>query len=1155
MKTLFKIVFVLSMMLGVSGLLMAQTKSGDRSKKTTGATSAAPQASADKKPAAEGEKAASTTPTKLEDTKSKDPLENIKFRNLGPAVGGGRITSVVGIPGQPNVYYVGAAGGGVFMTQDGGLSWKAIFEKESTASIGAIALAPSNPSLVWVGTGEKNIRNDVITGKGVFFSPDAGATWKHMGLRDAGQISNIAIDPRDPNTVFVGVLGHAWGPNAERGIFRTTDGGKTWQKVLFVDEDTGASSLIMDPGNPMVLFAGMWRVRRYPWALDSGGTSGGIFRSSDGGNTWKKLTEGLPTEPTGRIGLGAAPSNPRHIYALVENKKGTLYDTNDLGDHWKMVSNNHNLAARGFYFSELEVAPNDESKVYFMSFNVMLSEDGGKTARSTSPRVHVDHHALWIDPENPNRIINGNDGGVYVSGDAGKTWRYLDNLPIEQFYSVADDDEAPYNLCGGLQDNNGWCGPSNSLSRGGISGFEWYTVTGGDGEYVVPARGKGTHLVYTDSQNGSIQRVSNDTGMSNFIRPYLQGVQSMKPSDLKYRFNWTSPIAVSATDPNEVYLGGNVLFRSTDGGKSWNPISPDLTRNDKTKQQSSGGPIWLDLSGAETVGAILSMSISPVDAKTIWVGTDDGVVQVTRDGGKNWTNATANIANLPQWGRLQQVEASPSDVNSAYIAVDFHEVENNKPYVFKTHDGGKTWTSISAGLPQEDPARVIREDPNKKGFLVLGTDTSLFYSSDDGAHWTQIKSNFPTVPVYDIKFIKKSHDLVVATHGRGLFVMDDISPLEESGAELARSDFHLFPVATTVNWHNWNKHGFASGGYVAPNPLSGAVITYWLPQEIKQGQERGAGGDGPGNGDRAAGGRGGAGGGRRRPGETPVKITITDSSGQLVKTMFGTTKYGLNRVAWNLRYDGPKRLNFLPPPEGAEEQEFFFDPNSGPNALPGTYKVAVTVNGKTETQTAEIQTDPRFKFDTEGMRAQLTLGLELRDEVSALHEALNRLNGLHKQITSLQELLTSEEGQEGGATNVAYKPVLDEARVLDKKITSIQEPLYNNEIQPGSQDDIHYLQRFQNRLQGVMRGVMGGPGEAPSPLLVSEAAEVRKELETQLAQVNTFLNTEVAAFNKKAAEHGSSTLFAGGPIQIKSGAGAASSASTGNQDEDPDDQD
>jgi photosystem II stability/assembly factor-like uncharacterized protein len=1081
---------------------------------------------------AQGPEPAGKAPSKIEPDRPKDPLENMKFRNLGPAVGGGRITAVAGIPGRSNIYYAGAAGGGVFLTQDGGLSWKPIFEKQSTSSIGAIALAPSNPNLVWVGTGEKNIRNDVITGKGVYFSSDAGTTWRFMGLRDAGQISNIAISPDDPNTVFVAVLGHAWAPSADRGVFRTTDGGKTWQKVLFVDDETGASSLVMDPGNPMVLFAGMWRVRRYPWALDSGGTSGGIFRSTDSGNTWKKLTEGLPDEATGRIGLSAAPNNPRHVYALVENKKGTLYDSNDLGDHWRMVSNNHNLSARGFYFSELEVAPNDENKIYFLSYNIMLSEDGGKTARPTSARVHVDHHALWIDPQDPNRMINGNDGGVYISSDAGRNWRYLDNLPIEQFYSVAEDDEAPYNLCGGLQDNNGWCGPSNNLSRGGITGFDWYTVTGGDGEYVVPARGKDVHVVYTDSQNGSIQRVNNETGMSTFLRPYLPGVQSMKPADLKYRFNWTSPIAVSATDPNEVYLGGNVLFRSTDAGKTWTPISPDLTRNDKTKQQSSGGPIYFDISGAETFGCILSMSISPVDPKTIWVGTDDGVAQVTHDGGQHWTNATANISSLPQWGRLQQIEASPFDANSAYIAVDFHEVDNNSPYAFKTHDGGKTWTSISAGLPQDDPARVVREDPNRKGFLVLGTDTGLFYSNDDGGHWTEIKSNFPTVPIYDIKILKKTHDLVVASHGRGLFVMDDISPLEESGAELGKGEFHLYPIQPAINWHSWNKHGFASGGYVAPNPASGAVITYYLPAEIKQNPEHG---------DRGPRGR-----------QSAVKITIADGTGQTIRTMNGSSKYGINRVSWNLRHDGPKRLNFLPAREAGDDEEFFFDPSTGPTALPGTYKVSVTVNGKTETQNVEVQTDPRFKYENSALQAQFTLAMELRDEVSALNEALNRLNSLHKQIASLREMLGGEEGQEGqDQTNVSFKPVLEEARALDKKIASLEKPLYNTEIQPGSQDDIHYLQTFSNRLQGAMRGVMGGFGEAPRNIVVEEAAEVRKELEDQLKQFNTFLNTDVAAFNKKASEHGSSTLFAGEPVQIKSGVVSAAGAGE-DQDNDAD---
>ena len=1117
MKTLFRYLCLSCFILALSGTVMvAQGRKLRDSKART----------SDKRVQKQAQPAGKVQAQTEQPETAKDPLANIKFRNIGPAAGGGRVTAVVGVPGKPNIYYVGAAGGGVWATHDGGLTWKPIFEKEPTASIGAIALAPSNPNLIWVGTGEKNIRNDIITGKGVFFSSDAGATWKFMGLRDAGQIANIVIDPHNPNNVLVGVLGHAWGPNADRGVFRTMDGGKTWQKTLFVDEDTGCSSLVMDPGNSMVLFAGMWRVRRYPWTLEDGGTSGGIFRSVDGGATWTKLKDGLPHEATGRIGLAAAPSNPRHIYALVENRKGVLYDSLDMGDHWKLVSNNHQLAARGFYFSELQVAPNDESRVYFLSFNIMLSEDGGKTAHVTSRRVHVDHHALWIDPLDPNRMINGNDGGVYVSTDGAQTWRYLDNLPIEQFYMVAADDSMPYNLCGGLQDNNGWCGPSNSLSRGGITGFDWFTVVGGDGEYVVPARGKGGHTVYADSQNGYIQRVSTENGRSRFVRPYLKGVSMMKPSELKYRFNWTSPIAVSHTDANEVYLGGNVLFRSTDGGAHWNPISPDLTRNDKSKQIPSGGPVFLDMSGAETFDAILSISISPIDPNTIWVGTDDGLVQVTRDGGKTWHNVTSGMSGLPEWGRIQQIDASPNDVNSAYVAVDFHEVENNKPYVFKTHNGGKTWTAISAGLPMDDPARVVREDPNRKGFLVLGTDTGLFYSADDGGHWIALKSNFPTAPIYDLKFIKEEHDLVVATHGRGLFVLDDVTPLEESGGEFAKSNFHLFPILPAVHWHMWNKHGFASGGFVAPNPPLGSLISYYLPAELKATPEM------------------------KKKHETPVKITVSDSSGQVIRTFYGPAKAGLNRVPWNLRYDGPVKLNFLPPRQG--EEEFFFNTNQGPAVLPGTYKISVTANGKTETQTAEVQYDPRFKIAPQDLQTQLKLGLELRDEVSALNTALNRLHSLHQQIGNLEQLLSSDE--QGSVVNASYKPVLDDAKSLDKKIMSIQEPLYNSEIQPGASDDIHYLARFNSRLQNVMRAVLGPFGEAPGPLVVQEATEVRQELETHLQQFNTFLNTDVAAFNKTAAEHGSSTLFAGEPVQIKAGAGAAGAGSGEQQYQDEDEQ-
>jgi photosystem II stability/assembly factor-like uncharacterized protein len=1037
-----------------------------------------------------------------------DPLEGLKFRNLGPAAGGGRVTAVVGVPGQSNVYYAGAAAGGVFRTNDGGLSWKPIFEKETVASIGAIALAPSNPNIVWVGTGEANIRNDISGGRGVYMSTDGGTTWRFMGLKDAGQISSVVVDPDNPNTVFVGAIGHAWGPNTERGVFRTTDGGKTWAKVLYINDTTGASSLIMDPGNPMILYAGMWQVQRHPWMMVSGGTSGGIYRSLDGGSTWKKLTDGLPEGATGRIGLGAAPSNPRHIYALVEAKKGILWDSIDLGDHWREVSNNHALNARPFYFSELMVSPKDESRVYFLSFDVLLSEDGGKTARVIGRGVHPDNHTMWIDPQNPDRVILGNDGGVYVSADAGRSWRFLDNLPIEQFYMVAADDETPYNLCGGLQDNNGWCGPSNSLSNTGITNDDWYTVVGGDGEYVIPAPGA-SHIIYADSQNGSIRRLDKRNGLSKSLRPYLQGVGAMKPSDLKYRFNWTSPIAVSYSNADEIYLGGNVLFKSTDGGAHWTPISPDLTRNDKSKQESSGGPVELDLSGAETFDTILSIAISPVDPKIIWVGTDDGVVQVTRDGGAHWTNVITNVKGLPQWGRLQQIEASPLSADTAYIAVDFHEVDNDKPYVFKTNDFGQTWTSIAQGLPQDQPAKVIREDPNRKGFLVVGTETGLFYSTNDGASWTSIKSNFPTVPVYDIKFIRKSHDMIVATHGRGLFVLDNITPLEETNTQ--PGSFQLFSTLAANHWLFWNKRGFSLGGYTAPNPPRGATIDYYLPAEIKATPEQ------------------------TKKRETPVKIVVTDEQGATVRTLYGPAKMGFNRASWDLRYAGAKRLNFIPTPPAGEREETDFPSfaSAGPPVIPGTYKIAVTVNGKTATETVQVGLDPRLQTDLNAFRAQIQAGLELRDELSALVEALNRINSLKKQLATLQELLGSEgQGQE---VQAAYKPVMEQARLLSRKLEKLEQPIYNNEIQPGASDSIHFLERFHDRLQGLMRSVVSDYGQAPSEVQREAIAEVCRELESHLQAVNQFLSTDVAAFNKLATERGASTLFAGLPIEVKAG--------------------
>jgi photosystem II stability/assembly factor-like uncharacterized protein len=1041
--------------------------------------------------------------------KSDDVLANIKFRNLGPAVGGGRVSAVVGIPGQPNVYYIGAAGGGVFKTTDGGLTWKAIFEKQGSASIGAIALAPSNPNLVWVGTGEANPRNDVITGRGVYFSPDGGASWRFMGLEDAGQISSILVHPTNPDIVWVGVLGHVWGPNAERGVFKTTDGGKSWQKVLFVNDKTGCSDLVMDPSNPLVLFAGMWEFVRYPWMLVSGGDSGGIYRSTDGGATWKKLSEGLPKPPTGRIGLAIAPSNPQHVYALVESKKGVLWDTKDLGEHWTMVSDRHVLNARPFYFSRLVVAPDNENHVYFLSFNIMESFDGGKTHKMASRGVHVDHHAMWIDPTQAKRMINGNDGGVCITSDAGKTWRYLDNMPIEQFYQVAVDDERPYLICGGLQDNHGWCGSSNSLSRGGITGADWWTAVGGDGEYIVPAGNK-SNLVYADSQNGYVQRLDARNGMSTFIRPYLPDAGDMPTSELKYRFNWTSPIAVAPKDPQTVYLGGNIVFKSTDGGASWTPISGDLTRNDKSRQQPSGGPIELDLSGAETVNAILSLAVVPADQNVIWVGTDDGLVQVTRDGGKTWSNVTP--AKIPEWGRVQQIEVSPFDPATCYVAFDYHEVDNNQPYVLRTHDFGKTWTNISAGLPAGDPARVVRENPNRKGMLVVGTDTRLFYSMDDGGHWTPLKSNFPTAPVYDMKFVKAEHDLVVATHGRGVFVFDDLTPLEESDASTLAKDFHLFTVPPAQKWHMWNKRNFfGPAGFAAPNPPNGAVISYFLKKEIEVTPEQ------------------------KKKHQTPVKIVVSDADGRHVATLYGPSKQGYNRAAWPLQHQEPVKLDFVPPPSEIEEA---FGMHGGPPVVPGTYQVAVTVNGHTQTQGVQVEPDPRYPFDMQAARAQTGAALEVRAWVSALTEALNRSESLKSQLAAAQKLLTPEE-QPGHAIAAPYAPVVEQAKELEKKLTGWEEKVYNTEVQPGGQDSVHYYSRLHDRARNLLFHLSAPYDQGPSPLLVEEMKEVRQELDQRLADFNGLLKTDVVAFNKLALEHGANTLFAGEPITVKTSAGPA----------------
>lgn len=1027
-----------------------------------------------------------------------DVFKNLKFRNLGPASAGGRVSAVVGVPGNPSIYYVGGGAGGVWKTTDGGLDWEPIFEHEATSSIGAIALAPSNPNLVWVGTGEANIRNDVTDGAGIYFSPDAGKTWQNMGLKDAGQISRVIVDPHNPDVVFVAVLGHTWAPNPDRGVYKTVDGGKTWKKVLYVSDHTGASDLSMAASNPKVLFAGMWQTVRHPWELVDGGTESGVWRSLDGGDTWKKLSKDLPDGTLGRVAVTVAPSDPSRVYAIIEAKRGDglLWSSSDMGDSWSKVNDSYNLDVRPFYFSRMVVAPDDPERVYFLSFFMMMSKDGGKTARYVDPGVHVDHHAMWIDPADPKRIIQGNDGGAFLSLDGTHSWRFMDGMTLEQDYMVSVDSRQPHNLCAGLQDNSAWCGPSSSLSNSQVDGNDWYAVTGGDGEYTVHAPSD-PDVIYVDSQDGAITRFDLRTHRTVFAMPYLHGpgfIADMSEGDAKYRFNWTSPIAVSPTSADTVYLGGNVLFRSTDGGINWTDISGDLTRNDKSKQGLSGGPVNKDISGAETYDTILSITLAPTDEKVIWVGTDDGLVQLSRDGGKTWNAVTPSGA--PKWTRVYQIGVSPYDAGTAYVGFDGHELDDKHAYVFKTTDYGKSWSRIDKGLPDQ-PVMVVRESPNVKGFLILGNMAGLWYSKDGGSHWQQFKAGFPTVPVFDLKFM--DHDLAVATHGRGLFVFDDLRPIEQMDDSIADKDFHLFGAGDGTHYVTWFRGGETQVGYSAPNAPNGVVLDYFVKKEIKD----------EGDGDKG-----------------PVKIVVTDAAGNAVATQYGPAKQGVNRFVWNMQYDVPTKLDFEKQFQGGGGD---FGGGFGPQVLPGTYNFAVTVGGKTQTTQATVRFDPNQKFVEQDARTQLALGLKVRNELSAYAEMLNRTTAMKSAL----DAFTGKVDDMEDADKAKYKAAADQAKALSKKLGEFKKSVYNTEAQKDApEDDIHFLAKLDTQLLFLS---FGGSGD-PQPMLQSVTdldTELTPKLDAAVAQFNGLLQKDVPDYNKTAFAAGAPTVMVGEPVAVK----------------------
>ena len=945
------------------------------------------------------------------------------WRFIGPS--GNRVSAVAGVPDDQFVYYAGAASGGIFKTTDAGLNWTPIFDDQPVASIGDIAVAPSDPNIVWVGTGESCIRSHISVGEGIFKSMDAGKTWTRMGLEQTGRIGWVVVHPTNPEVVLACALGHAYGPQPERGVFRTTDGGASWEHVLFVDEHTGCSALAMDPANPRKLFAGMWQIDIKTWGRESGGPGSGLFVSQDGGTTWQRLTGSeLPTRPTGKHAVAIARSNPNRVYALIETgdgvpvhgqetDSGQVWRSDDGGETWRVVSYDRNAMGRAHYYSHVFVAPDNENESYYLNSAYSISRDGGLTLEpqlraETAPGG--DHHDMWFDPTNANRMIVGHDQGLSISENRGRSWFRL-RLPNAQMYHVTVDNEIPYNVYGNKQDGQSYRGPSHSrLGPQGVVNDRfgnviprsvWQGVGGGESGWATPDPVDANIVWSTASGSGTV---------GGIVTRYEESRRQMRnvevwpdrakgaAADLKYRFIWDAPFLISPHDRHTVYTASQHVHRTSNGGQSWQVISPDLTLNDKSRQQLSGG-LTPDNLGVEYAGTVYAIAESPRERGLIWAGTNDGLVQLTRDGGLSWTNVTGNLPNLPEWGTVSSIEPSRYDAATAYLTVDFHQVNNRDPFVYKTTDYGATWRAITTGVPKSMLSYVhwLEEDPVRRGLLYLGTENAIYVSFDDGDHWQPLQTNLPHAPVYGIVVQEHFNDLVIGTYGRGFWILDDITPLQQLTPQVLASEAHLFPPRAAYRFREittpsapWDDTVF---GEDAPY---GASINYYLQAASAD----------------------------------AVTITILDAQGQVVRTLTGPQASGLNRLYWDLRYElttevrlrtsplyaphiqvGPEGWRPLPGRAGAG--------GAGAGRLsilapPGTYTVQLSVGGRQLSQTLEVRKDPHSAGTEADIQAQMTMLFDLRRDLNAGAGIVNQIELVRSQIANLIQVVEDEAITEAG---------------------------------------------------------------------------------------------------------------------------------------------
>jgi photosystem II stability/assembly factor-like uncharacterized protein len=1016
------------------------------------------------------------------DKPSKGPEEfkGLKFRLVGPAAGG-RVSRVAGVPGNPLVYYAASASGGVWKSENGGVEWKSIFDDQDDASIGSIAVAASNPAVIYVGAGEANIRGNVAAGHGIYKSTDGGKTWTHVWTQ-TGQIGTMVVHPQDPDIAYAAVLGHAFGPNPERGVYRTRDGGKTWQQVLKKDADTGASDVCLDPSNPNVLFAGLWQARRRPWQMTSGGPGSGLYVSRDGGDSWKQLTaHGLPEGIWGKVGCAVAPSDGRRVYALIEAEKGGLFRSDDGGESWESTSGHHALRQRAWYYTTLTVDPANPDVVWFPQVPMLRTIDGGRTIQKVKGAHHGDHHDLWIDPKNHKRIIGGNDGGVDLSWDGGESWT-APPLPLGQFYHVIADTSVPYRVSGAMQDLGTASCPSDSLSSAGIANADCHDVGGGEAGFTAPDPSD-PNIVWAGEYFGIVTRYDHRTGMARNVSAYPENWSGHGAEDNRYRFQWTAPIHISPHDSKVVYHAANVLFRTEDGGQSWKAISPDLTRNDKSKQKWSGGPITGDNTGVEWYDTIFAVAESPKEKGLIWVGSDDGLVHITRNGGADWTNVTPNIKGVPEWGTVSVIEPSPFDAATAYVTVDAHRLDDTHPYIWKTTDYGKSWKSLAAKLPPDVYLHAVREDPKHRGLLYLGTERGVSFSRDDGATWQVLGLNLPTVAVHDL--VVKDDDLVLGTHGRSMWILDDLTPIREWSSQIANAPVQLFPARPAVRWeYRSSFHGDGPG----ENPPHGAVINYFLKKKI----------------------------------DGEITMEILDSTGAVVRKLSSkketpdfeeddpdspgrppekaalSTDAGVQRAVWDLEYEGATVI---------KKAKTEGNPKAAPRVVPGTYTVRLTVEGKTVTTPLEVRPDPRLTVPLPAIDEQVKFALKVQAQVTRLALLVGQIRSVRQQVALRSEAL------EGSARATDWTKA---AKDLVSKCDALEEKIH----QPKAEVEYDILAKgakVYSRLSPLLNFVVDGSG-APTKGERDIFNDQVRELDGLEAEWKALVSGDLAALGRKGRE-------------------------------------